>query len=57
MGKSVWESQKWTKKMSNFQKPKDFHEIGISQNVFCIILLLFSKYNKKTCYHKFFTIF
>jgi hypothetical protein len=31
MGKSVWESQKWTKKMSNFGKPEDYLEIGISK--------------------------
>jgi hypothetical protein len=31
MGKSVWESQKWTKKMSNFQKAGDFTEMEISQ--------------------------
>ena len=30
MGKSVCESQKWTKKMSNFGKPKDFTEMEIS---------------------------
>jgi hypothetical protein len=31
MGKSVWESQKWTKKMSNFGKPGDFTEMEISK--------------------------
>ena len=31
MLKSVCESQKWTKKMSNFEKGQDFWETGISQ--------------------------
>ena len=34
MGKSVCKSQKWTKKMSNFGKPRDFTKIKISKNEF-----------------------
>jgi hypothetical protein len=34
MLKSVRESQKWTKKMSNFQKPRDFTENKFSKMAF-----------------------
>uniref|UniRef100_A0A6C0HQU7 Uncharacterized protein n=1 Tax=viral metagenome TaxID=1070528 RepID=A0A6C0HQU7_9ZZZZ len=34
MSKSVCKSQKWTKKMSNFQKCQDFIEIRFSKTRF-----------------------
>ena len=53
MLKSVRESQKWTKKMSNFPKPRDFTENKFSKICFTPLCSDFPKKHSKIVTIKF----
>jgi len=52
MSKSVRENQKWTKKMSNFQKWQDFMEKGVKISPSLLKWSNCKKNNSKMCYDK-----